>query len=377
MRLLLRAGILLGLTAAAAAAAGCKDTLTPVDFKDPVALSANLSSVDSAVSTDVARSFSVATLNLNAATSPAIGPVAALVATVRPQLQRSGAQMFLPGLVQARSLQAQLPNLSVSAAEGRVIPDSLYGRVYEWDTTIHGYSWQGATVTGLVGVRFVLYAVGLDDQVIEPVSTIGTLDIIDQSTPAKLQAQVLVKGPGGTPTYMDYTISLQPNGQMSATAAASGSISNGLSDGNNKTLSFDQTLTIDGTNATAHATFALNNPAITVIMNEAVTVNDPNIVINADFRLIQNGVTVQAVGRVTINMSTGSAVVNVTVNQDGHPVASISGDPSDPATQWKDAGGQPLTVADLDALDHLFDAFATFQQAVEGLFLPVTTFAGL
>ena len=375
MRLLLRAGILLGLTAAAAAA--CKDTVTPVDFKDPVALSANLSSVDSAVSTDVARSFSVATLNLNAATSPAIGPVAALIATVRPQLQRSGAQMFLPGLVQARSLQAQLPNLSVSAAEGRVIPDSLYGRVYEWDTTIQGYSWQGATVTGLVGVRFVLYAVGLDDQVIEPVSAIGTLDIIDQSTPTKLQAQVLVKGPGGTPTYIDYTISLQPNGQMSATAAASGSISNGLSGGNNKTLSFDQTLTIDGTNATAHATFALNNPAITVIMNEAVTVNDPNIVINADFRLIQNGVTVQAVGRVTINMSTGSAVVNVTVNQDGHPVASISGDPSDPATQWKDAGGQPLTVADLDALDHLFDAFATFQQAVEGLFLPVTTFAGL
>ena len=374
MRLLLRAGILLGLTAAAA---GCKDTLTPVDFKDPVALSANLSSVDSAVSTDVARSFSVATLNLNAARSPAIGPVAALIATVRPQLQRSGARMFLPGLVQARSLQVQLPNLSVSAAEGRVIPDSLYGRVYEWDTTIHGYSWQGATVTGLVGVRFVLYAVGLDDQVIEPVSAIGTLDIIDQSTPTKLQAQVLVKGPGGTPTYMDYTISLQPNGQMSATAAASGSISNGLSGGNNKTLSFDQTLTIDGTNATAHATFALNNPAITVIMNEAVTVHDPNIVINADFRLIQNGVTVQAVGRVTINMSTGSAVVNVTVNQDGHPVASISGDPSDPATQWKDAGEQPLTVADLDALDHLFDAFATFQQAVEGLFLPVTTFAGL
>ena len=374
MRLLLRAGILLGLTAAAAA---CKDTVTPVDFKDPVALSANLSSVDSAVSTDVARSFSVATLNLNAARSPAIGPVAALIATVRPQLQRSGARMFLPGLVQARSLQVQLPNLSVSAAEGRVIPDSLYGRVYEWDTTIHGYSWQGATVTGLVGVRFVLYAVGLDDQVIEPVSAIGTLDIIDQSTPTKLQAQVLVKGPGGTPTYMDYTISLQPNGQMSATAAASGSISNGLSGGNNKTLSFDQTLTIDGTNATAHATFALNNPAITVIMNEAVTVNDPNIVINADFRLIQNGVTIQAVGRVTINTSTGSAVVNITVNQDGHPVASISGDPSDPATQWKDAGGNPLTVADLDALDHLFDAFATFQQAVEGLFLPVTTFAGL
>ena len=111
MRLLLRAGILLALAAAA-----CKEAVTPVDFKDPVALSANLSSVDSAVNTQVARSFSTATLNLNAATAPAIGPVAALLATVSPQLQRSGARMFLPGLVQARSMQAQLPNLSVAAA---------------------------------------------------------------------------------------------------------------------------------------------------------------------------------------------------------------------------------------------------------------------
>ena len=108
-----------------------------------------------------------------------------------------------------------------------------------------------------------------------------------------------------------------------------------------------------------------------------MAVNTSDIVINADFRLIQNGVTIQAVGRVTINRTTGSALVNVTVNQDGHPVASISGDPTDPATQWKDAGGQPLTAADLQALSHLFDAFEAFQKAVEGLFLPVTTFAGL
>ncbi len=375
MRLLLRAGILLGLAAAAAAA--CKESLTPVHFKDPVALSANLASVDSAVNTQVARSFSTATLNLSAAKAPAIGPVASLLATVRPQLQLSGAQMFLPGLLQARSMQAQLPNLSVAAAQGRVIPDSLYGRVYEWDATLHQYRWLGTTVTGLTGVRFILYAVGLNDQVIEPVTQIGTLDILDQSTASKLQVQVLVKGPGGTPTYIDYTISLQPTGQMSATAAASGSISNGLTGADNKTLTFDQTLTIDVNNATAHAVFALNNPAITLIMNESVAVNNPNIVINADFRLIQNGLTIQAVGRITINTSTGSALVDVTVNQDGHPVASISGDPTNPATQWKDAGGQALTAAELAALSHLFDAFEAFQKAVEGLFLPVTTFAGL
>jgi hypothetical protein len=62
---------------------------------------------------------------------------------------------------------------------------------------------------------------------------------------------------------------------------------------------------------------------------------------------------------------------------DGHPVASIRGDPSLPATQWVDAGGEPLTLQDLAALDALFDAFTNFQLAVEGLFVPIGTFAGL
>jgi hypothetical protein len=62
---------------------------------------------------------------------------------------------------------------------------------------------------------------------------------------------------------------------------------------------------------------------------------------------------------------------------DGHPVASISGDPKDPATHWVDAGGQPLTATDLKALKDLFDAFENFQNAVSGLFAPVGTFAGL
>lgn len=373
MRLLLRAGILLGLAAAA-----CKEAATPVDFKDPVALSANLSSVDSAIKGEAFRSFGAATLSLSVAAAPALGPVAPLVATMRPQLQRSGSQMLLPGLRQAGRLQAELPNLSAAAAQGRVIPDSVYGRVYEWDATLHQYRWQGATVAGLTGVRFILYAVDLNDQVIEPVTAIGTLDIIDQSTPTKLQVQVLVKGVGGSPTYVDYTISLQQNGPTSATATASGSITNGQAGSANKTLSFDQTLTINGTSASAHATYALNNPAITVIVKESVEFSNPNLVIDADFQLVQAGQeTIEVVGHVTINTSTQSAIVNVTVYQGGHPVASISGNPHDPATQWKDAGGNPLTAADLAALDHLFDAFERFQAALEGLFLPVTTFAHL
>src|SRR4051812_40139706 len=147
MRLFLRAGLVLGLAATACG----KDAPTPTDFNDPVAIEANLSSVDSAFDSDVFRSFSNATFMLDAATSPAIRPAATLLQTIRPQLVRTGGQVFLPALLQSRRLQAMVPNLSISAAQGRIIPDSLYGRVFEWDSTFDQYSWQDSSVAGVNG----------------------------------------------------------------------------------------------------------------------------------------------------------------------------------------------------------------------------------
>ena len=371
MRLLLRAGVVLGVAAMVACG---KDAPSPVDFSDPAAVSANLSSVDSAFDSDVFRSFSTASVMLDVATAPAFRPTATLIGTLRPQLARTGAQMFLPAMRQAQKLQAMVPNLSVSAAQGRIIPDTMYGRVFEWDTALNQYRYQGTTVANLNGVRFVLYATGLDGQVVEPVSAIGTLDIIDQSTPTKLQVQVLVKGPGGTPTYVDYTAAVTSS-VTSANASVTGTISNGLSGGDNKTLSFDETLSVNASGANVHATFSLNNPAITLMLNESVSFDDPNIVINADFRLIQNGQTIRAVGHVTLNTTTNAVSVSVTVYLDGHPVASLSGDPA--TAVWVDAGGEPLTAADLAALGDLFQAFEHFGDTVSNLFAPVGTFAGL
>jgi hypothetical protein len=208
------------------------------------------------------------------------------------------------------------------------------------------------------------------------VTAIGTLDIIDESTPTKLQVQVLVKNSAATTTYVDYTASVV-TGSSSASATVSGSITNGLSGADNKTLSFDQTSSVDYTSASVHATFVLNNPAVTVMLNESFAFNYPNITIYADFRLMQNGQTIRAAGHVTTNTTTNATTVSVTVYVDGHPVASISGDPTDPATQWVDAGGAPLTAVDLAALDDLFNAFEQFGNTVSNLFNPVSTFAGL
>src|SRR5216117_864864 len=342
MRLFLRAGVVLGVAAIVACG---KDAPSPVDFNDPAAVSANLSSVDSAFDSDVFRSFSAASVMLDVATAPAFRPTATLIETLRPKLVQSGARVFLPTMRQAQKVQAMVPNLSISAAQGRIIPDTMYGRVFEWDTALNQYRYQGTTVANLTGVRFVLYATGLDGQVVEPVSAIGTLDIIDQSTPTKLQLQILVKG--GATTYVDYT------------------------------ASFDETLSVNAGGANVQATFVLNNPAITLMLNESLAFNDPDIIINADFRLIQNGETIRTVGHITVNNLSGALTVSVTVYVDGHPVASISGDPTNPATQWVDAGGEPLTVADLAALADLFDAFENFGDTVTNLFAPAGTFTGL
>ena len=366
MRLLLRAGIVIGIAAMAACG---KDAPSPVDFNDPAAVSANVSAVDSAFDSDVFRSFSTATFMLDVATAPAMRPAANLVEILRPKLVRTGARMFFPTLQQAQKLQAMVPNLSVSAAQGRIIPDTMYGRVFEWDTAQNQYTWQGGSVASFTGVRFVLYATGLDGQVVEPVSAIGTLDIIDQTTPTNLQLQVLVKGPGGTTTYVDYTAALQASQTVNAT------VTGFISNGDNKTLSFDQRFNANAGSASVHATFRLDNPTITVMLNESVAFDDPNIVVNADFRLIQNGQTVRAVGHITINDLTQAVTISLTVYVDGHPVAAFNGDPA--TADWVDAGGEPLTAADLAALEDLFDAFENFGNTVSNLFAPVGTFSGL
>jgi len=375
MRLFFRAGIVALLTAGLAACN--KDSASPVDFQDPAAVSSNLSSVDSSFDSDVFRAFTVTTFMLDAATSPAIRPAATLLQTLHPKLERTGAQAFLPGLAQGQKLQLLLPQLSLSAAQGAIIPDSMFGRVFEWDTTGVGqYSWQDSTISGLNGVRFILYAVGLDGQIFEPVTPIGTLDIIDASTQNALQLHVLVRNNAGTTTYVDYTVELTGN-SSTVQANAVGSIRNGLTAPNNKELLFDETLTVTANSIRVTATFALNNPATTLMLNESLSFSDPNLVINTDFKLIQNGHTIRTVGRITINNLTEALTVNITVYFDGGPVASISGDPTAPGTEWVDAGGEPLTVEDLAALDNLFDALQQFDAAVSSLFSPIGTFAGL
>jgi hypothetical protein len=367
MRFLLRTGLALGLLTAACG----KDSPAPTDFEDPAAITANLEAVDSTFDSDVFRSFNAATFFMDAAAPAAPQLTSTVVAELRPKLARAGAQMILPTLDRSRRFQALLPQLGDATAQGLLIPDSLYNRVYEWDATTDQYTYQGTTTTGLNGVRFELYAVDLAGTVLEPVTQIGTLDIIDQSVGNTARLRVLVRDMSAT-TYVDYLATVTPS-QNGATISVEGSFSNGLPDPDNKTLTFDQTFAVTQSGVRINATFTLNNPVLTVTLIESLAFDDPNIVIDLDFRIVQPGETIRLVGRITI-ADLEQATATFTVYRNGGPVASISGNLSDPATQWVDAGGEPLTLADRVALDALFDAMDAFVLVVTGFFAPIGTF---
>jgi hypothetical protein len=368
MRSFLRAGLLLGFVVAA-----CKDSAAPGDFSDPVAVSTDMQSVDSAFDSDVYRSFSFASLELgSAATGVApLKPAATLLGSTMPKLDKSTGRPLLIGALQGQRLQQLRPAMSVAAAQGRIIPDSVYGRVFQWDTALDEYTWQDSVVPNLNGVRFILYQVDEFGFVIEPTVEIATLDVVDESTLSQRQLHITVKGLGGTPTYLDYTAAISATAST-VTVNATGFLSNGLVAGN-KTLSFDETVHVtDEPRVTANATFTLNNPARTFTVSESVSTSGQSLIITGDFRFTRPGETVQFFARLTID---STITISATVRVNGRTVATLNGD-ADTAPVWVDAGGDPLTAEDVAALEALENSAAGFQEALDSLFLPVTTFFG-
>jgi hypothetical protein len=366
MRLFLRAGFAVALLAAA-----CKDSPGPIDFTDPAAITANLGALDSAFDSDVYRSFSVAAGALDpAAPSAALQPAARLFGGTLPGLNRQSKSPYVMTLGRTQQLQDLAPQMSVAATAGRIIPDSMYGRVFQWDAALDVYTWQDSVIPGLTGVRFLLYQV-VDGVVTEPVVEVGTLDLIDASTPSTLRLHVLVKGVGGNPVYVDYTTTVTAT-STSVRATANGFLSNGLTAAANKTLDFDETFYVTQTGASVDASFTLNNPPVTFTLHESVTFGTESLVVSVTFRIVQPGETVSFSGRVAINYETNSVTVHAAVRLNGRTVATFDGDPD--TAQWVDAGGEPLTADDLTALEGLNAAAAQFVLVVTELFSPIGIF---
>jgi len=346
-------------------AAACSETTAP-KLIDPAGTAAAVSAADSALSSPVFTSFSTIGAKPTPVASAMLGP-AGLYSATKPDL--AGRQPFALTVERATLLQSLVSQLSSLNAAGIPKIDSIAGAVFQWDATNHRYykaATTGCTSTNGPCIRFILYAIDpLTDEPASPLTQVGTADFIDLSAGITTSLQILVLGNGGAPTYVDYKVAVTP-GTNSFTASASGALSNGLAGAANKTLTFTATFTASPGSVTADATFALNNPAVTVTLNESL-VSSQDTVLTLHFGFTRPGESITLDGTVRVHL--GVATINVTIKVGGVTFATITGPLSNPTITQPN--GQTPTADELAVLGELFGAAESFSSHLGGLFDPV------
>lgn len=369
---LLRASAVLGI--AFAAACSDKSSLGPGTLVDPTATAADLASFDSAFASPALASFTA--LSGSVRTTAALGAAGRVLDATRPT-------PLGPGTGPEAALVRQLSGLrgftlSPASPQGILIPDSLYGSIFTWDSAGGTYTRSQTTGGPTDGVRFVLYAVNpLTATVSFPLTPVGQLDLLDESSGASAQLHVVVAGNNGTPTYLDYTTTLTFElGTVSATLT--GSVTNALQPPANKTLSFSAVGSFSILQITVHATYALNNPAFTVVLDVTDVAALP---IDSTFVDVLISRPNEAIGftglLVTTSRVVDTVVASITVNTQLY--ATVKGNAA--GVSFFDRSGTPITDVGtqhdiLVALDHIRDVAEGVLAFTAALFQPILNLLG-
>src|SRR5436190_1615704 len=303
--------------AAALVVSACKDSTAP-RLSNPQQLGSNLQTVSSVFASPAFQSFGAldsAPGSPVAASTPA-GALISATSVAAPQTPRQP-YADAPARLQAFRTTATALGGRLSA---QVIPSTIWGKTYVWDVTAHAYAEDPSpAVAGpSTGVRLILYAIDpITRHVVEsPLTAVGYVDLVDQSSGNTNQLEVIVKDgtpPNGT-TYVDYTVSATVTGSPASSfdATAVGFVTDGT-----RRIDFN-------------ATFSATNLA--VYGNGG---GEPVAVIRGTADATHNGITI--------------------THQDG----------------------SQLSPAELEALDQLFELPDRLEEALEHLFHPAERFMGI
>ena len=351
--------------AAVGLAAACRSPMGPTTFPDPQAASAALASLDSMFTAPALVSFASLSLSQNIVPAPPLQRAARIRDATRPR-------PFGPPAQTVRRLPLlRASALSPASPQGLIIPDSLYGSVFTWDSASAGYARTAPTGGPATGIRFTLYAVNpLTGAVSFPLTPVGQTDLLDVSVGQLQTLRIIVAGVGGTPTYVDYTGSLAIGGYF-ATAGLVGSLSNGLTGGASKTLTFNVSAGFTGATDTVHATYSLNNPAIAIVLDASdVMVRQSTDSVTVTFTFTRPGEALSLAGLV---VTTSGAVDTVALGfgVNGHAYASVLGNAA--GGTFYDHDGVPIQDTDvLVALADLRDAVIFMLELTAALLNPAT-----
>ncbi len=372
--------------AAALVVSACKDSTAP-QLSNPQQLGSDLQIVSSVFDSPAFRSFGAldsAPGSPVAASTPA-GALLSAASVAAPQTPRQP-YADAPARLQAFRTTAAAFGGRLSA---QVIPSTVWGKTYVWDVNAHAYveDPSPAVAGPSTGVRLILYAIDpITHHVVEsPLTPVGYVDLVDQSSGNTNQLEVIVKDgtpPNGT-TYVDYTVSATVTGSppSSFDATAVGFVTDGT-----RRIDFNATfsatnLATDNPDAHAVVHWALNNPALTIDLDEKVdTPNANEATITIDFTYTHAGETVHLTGTVTVVSSPGSVTADFAVYENGGttPVAVIRGtaDATHNGITITHQDGSQLSPGELEALDQLFQLPERLEEVLEHLVQPAKHFMG-
>lgn len=360
--------------AALAVFAACSDGPSgPAPLTDPAATSARLDAVHSALATPVVRSFTRFSGGI-APSAAGLGPAVSLAAAASPALARPGESPYALSARRALRLRELAPELSTGASLVQIIPDTLRGSVFRWDSASSGYYRAAPSGGPANGVRFVLYAVDEAGQISYPLTEVGYADLVDESTETSARLHINVRSVDGSVTLVDYVVTVTSAANGFA-AAAHGSITGALS----FAVTLSASATQSAVTTAVDATLDLNSPAMRIELHEGGTFTASGGAISIDFRLNPPGETVQLQGLFTVSPVTpdsAAVTVNATIRANGQVVATVQGAPPHELT-FRDGEGAPMPGGPvLDMLGRLMQAVGDVFQFSHSLFGPVGNLFG-
>ena len=369
MRLLLRAGLVLGLAASAA----CKESIAPKSLANPQATAAQMAALDTM--------FDVSVLNSLSALSPEISPVAparlatlrALAAISNPLARSSLMRPYTQGLESARMLRQLLPALT-DANAAALFPPAVVGKTFEWNATTDVYEPTARTGAPAAGVRFILYAVDpLTSMPVEPVVEVGWINLDDESTASVAKLHVSVVGSGGAPVYVDYRVSVE-GATGSARITSTGYITNGASSPDS--LRFNGVISATGNASsvtiTQDVTLDVNSRDFHVRLWEKIILTQTTLSLRLFFRFQHGAEVVTLEGSLEFDQLAGTATGTITAKVNGGKMATctVAADANSYNLTCEGADADGLNADEQAALQSIGDAVGKVQEVFNGLFGP-------
>jgi len=375
MRWILRAGLALGLAAGA-----CKDSIAPKSLANPQATTAQMAALDTLFNVSPLTSFSALSGDIAPVAAARVAMLRAVASASNPLARSSALRPYAQGLESARMLRQLVPTLA-GASAAAIFPPDVLGKTFEWNVTTDVYEATARTGAPTNGVRFILYAVDpLSNLPVEPLVEVGYVDLKDESAGSTAKVHITVAGVGGTPVYVDYSVTLASLSTTSVRMNTAGYITNGVSSPD--TLRFTGLILVAGSTTSASVTqdvtLDVNARDAHIRLWERVSLTQTTADLRIYFRFQHGPEGVTLEGNFNLDSVGQTVDGTLTAKVDGGPFATctVAAGPDTYTLTCRGADADGLNADEEEALQALGDGVAHVSEIVGGLFGPAVNILG-